>query len=279
MKDIDPYYKNVPIAVFTANVVMGNKETAQKFGFNDFLIKPINVIKLNSILEKWIPNEKKIRSTQDDAKKDTDAENEINKLIIEGLDTEKGIAMTGGKKEQYITMLSFFYKDGLKKIEEIRASLEAENINLYAIYVHALKSATAIIGSEKLSQTAKALENAAKNEDIDFIYSNNCAFLADFESILYNINVFLEERAKKSNKKLIDMELLELELSNLKTGLENFDPELINSAAVTLQDFTHSGDIGDFVSNILKNKLLGEYEEAILQINMLLQKTNQQNLK
>jgi PAS domain S-box-containing protein len=58
MGDEDPYYKNVPIIALTADAVSGIKEMFLGNGFNDFLSKPIDTIKLNSVLEKWIPREK-----------------------------------------------------------------------------------------------------------------------------------------------------------------------------------------------------------------------------
>ncbi|MDR2575026.1 MAG: response regulator [Treponema sp.] len=56
--DEEPYYKNVPIIALTADAVSGIKEMFLQNGFNDFLSKPIDTIKLDSILEKWIPREK-----------------------------------------------------------------------------------------------------------------------------------------------------------------------------------------------------------------------------
>ncbi len=58
MGDEDPYYKNVPIIALTADAVSGIKEMFLENGLNDFISKPIDTIKLNSVLEKWIPREK-----------------------------------------------------------------------------------------------------------------------------------------------------------------------------------------------------------------------------
>ena len=54
----DPYYANVPIVALTANAVSGTKEMFLANGFSDFLSKPVDTIRLDSILEKWIPKEK-----------------------------------------------------------------------------------------------------------------------------------------------------------------------------------------------------------------------------
>jgi CheY-like chemotaxis protein len=52
------HYAELPIIALTANAVSGTKEMFLSNGFNDFLSKPIDTIKLNAILGKWIPKEK-----------------------------------------------------------------------------------------------------------------------------------------------------------------------------------------------------------------------------
>jgi CheY-like chemotaxis protein len=54
----DSYYKNVPIVALTANAVSGTKEMFLENGFDDFLSKPIDTVKLNEIIEKWVPRNK-----------------------------------------------------------------------------------------------------------------------------------------------------------------------------------------------------------------------------
>jgi len=50
----------IPIVALTANTIVGMKEMFLQNGFSDFLAKPIEVAKLNSILAKWIPKEKQV---------------------------------------------------------------------------------------------------------------------------------------------------------------------------------------------------------------------------
>ncbi|MDR2922577.1 MAG: response regulator [Treponema sp.] len=66
MGDDDPYYKNVPIIALTADAVSGIKEMFLENGFNDFLSKPIDTVKLNTVLGNWIPKEKQHGSLVND---------------------------------------------------------------------------------------------------------------------------------------------------------------------------------------------------------------------
>lgn len=58
----EEYFKDVPVIALTANAVVGMEEIFLENGFNGFLSKPISTVKLNTILEKYIPDEKKKRT-------------------------------------------------------------------------------------------------------------------------------------------------------------------------------------------------------------------------
>jgi CheY-like chemotaxis protein len=58
MGDKDPYFKEVPIIALTANAIFGTKEMFIENGLNDFLSKPIDTVKLDALLKKWIPKDK-----------------------------------------------------------------------------------------------------------------------------------------------------------------------------------------------------------------------------
>jgi HPt (histidine-containing phosphotransfer) domain-containing protein len=107
---------------------------------------------------------------------------------IEGLDVSKGMALTGGTYDKYMKMLEVFHEDGLEKIGEIKNCLEAEDLRLFTIYIHAIKNACSVSGAEDLSRAASALELAGIRNDSDFIRENVSAFLSDFETLLGEIN-------------------------------------------------------------------------------------------
>jgi signal transduction histidine kinase/CheY-like chemotaxis protein len=59
-KENAPESKEIPIIALTANAIFGMKEMFLGRGFNDYLAKPIETIKLHQILKSWIPVEKQI---------------------------------------------------------------------------------------------------------------------------------------------------------------------------------------------------------------------------
>ena len=112
---------------------------------------------------------------------------------IDGMDTDKGIKMLGGKLETYVRILGLFTRDGYEKIGELRECIETENVRLYATYVHALKGAAANIGADGLSEMAKTLETAGKGGDLAFVRANNQKLMTMLEILLGNIEAAIAE--------------------------------------------------------------------------------------
>jgi CheY-like chemotaxis protein len=266
----NPCY-NMPIIALTANAVTGAKEMFLRNGFDDFLSKPIDIIKLNAILEKWIPKEKQKKSLyQEKPVSVFTADNIGESLKIEGLDTQKGVAMSGGTIENYKRTLAIFSRDAFVKIEEIKKCLEANNLHLYTTYVHALKSAAANIGAFGVSETAKNLEIAGKQENLAFIKTHNAKLFIELESLMNNINDKLHKDKQETIGKVTDVEQLKTELVKLAEAVETVNPRAIKAAVKKIEPFINASDVGNVAENILQHILIGEYDEALSTINEFL---------
>ncbi|MDR0649183.1 MAG: transporter substrate-binding domain-containing protein, partial [Synergistaceae bacterium] len=138
------YFKTVPIIALTANAISGMREMFLANGFNDYLAKPIEIPKLNEIMERWIPKEKRVKRER--RSRDLADVSEIG-IEIEGLDVSKGLAMTGGTLEGYVKVLETYCRDAAKRLEILSGGLGEENLELFTTQVHALKSASASIGA------------------------------------------------------------------------------------------------------------------------------------
>ena len=58
IREMGGAFAALPIIALTANAIIGAKEMFLQNGFNDFLSKPIDIPKLNSVLAKWLPKDK-----------------------------------------------------------------------------------------------------------------------------------------------------------------------------------------------------------------------------
>lgn len=95
----------------------------------------------------------------------------------------------GGDKELYSDMVRTFRTES--KCDEIQKFYDLDDLKNYRILVHAVKSTALSIGAVSLSEQAKALENASKNGDREYIDENHGRFMEDYREITEKIGVAL----------------------------------------------------------------------------------------
>jgi signal transduction histidine kinase/CheY-like chemotaxis protein/HPt (histidine-containing phosphotransfer) domain-containing protein len=277
-------YKKLPIIALTANAVSGVREMFLQNNMNDFLPKPIDMSRLTALLQKWIPLEKQKISggtkslslegegKDDDEEKKLEDKKEKNMPEIAGVDALKGIVMTGGTLDGYLSALGIFLEDGREKLQQIRACFEEGNIALYTTFVHAVKSASASVGASEISDYAKRLEAAGKAEDTAYIEQNTGVFLDNFALVLENIGRTLP---KCLNSVAVSQETLRKELEELKSALDAMDMGKAERSLNILQKSSacESEAFRAEVEKIAQYILLSDYDEASGAITSFLKKS------
>jgi signal transduction histidine kinase/CheY-like chemotaxis protein/HPt (histidine-containing phosphotransfer) domain-containing protein len=176
------------IIALTANAVVGMKEMFIKNGFNDFISKPVDVSKLDEIIDRWIPKEKKAMS-EENKEQDKLPKNDTDSLlpVIPNVDTAKGVAMLRGNLDLYKKVLSMFCVDTDERLPQLQKMPDADTLRSFIIHVHSLKSASAAIGAKEVSAQAAGLEAAGKAEDMAFIRENLPGFTVQLTELVKNI--------------------------------------------------------------------------------------------
>jgi len=196
-------FRNIPIIALTANAVVGMREIFIKNGFNDSLAKPVDVSKLDEMLDRWIPKEKKSINnehlTMKNEEKNKPSDKDVSSLIthyslpdIPGIDTAKGIAMTGGTVAAYKQVLSLFCKDVEERLPLLQKSPEMDTLPLFITQIHSLKSASGSIGAQKVSSMAAGLEAVGKAGDTAFIRESLPDFTEQLKELVKNIRTALQ---------------------------------------------------------------------------------------
>ena len=92
----------------------------------------------------------------------------------------------------YQEILKIFCDYGAEKKREIQNLYEKHDWKGYAIEVHALKSTSLGIGAVRLSELAKRLELAAKEEKEEMIFAEHDAAMEEYRMVLEEIEKDLE---------------------------------------------------------------------------------------
>ena len=252
-----PGKENLVIIALTANAVVSAREMFIESGFNDFLSKPIETAKLNSILRKWIPLEK-----HEELVEAAESANGQIDLAIEGIDVKLGVSRIGGNFGDYLQLLDSFRHDMQGKISDMGKSLSEHDYKLYTTYVHAVKSATANVGAMGISDFAAKLENAATRGDYDFVQNNHGDFVAE----LNNLILAIERNVHPTPVQNADEDEVMTKLSSLKEAISSFDPVLIDEMASQLEVYKKDTGLGPKLTKVLEAVFIGDYDSALEEI-------------
>jgi signal transduction histidine kinase/CheY-like chemotaxis protein/HPt (histidine-containing phosphotransfer) domain-containing protein len=271
----DGYLRKLPIIALTANAVTGQRELFLQSGIDDFLAKPIDIQKLNDILEKWLPREKRIAipRTQEEAGPDESEADDSESIdipgvdAISGLDAEAGLRNIGGSPEVYFDILADFCRDAESRAVKITEALENGDTKLYITLVHALKGAARSIGATETGEAAAWLEKSAETEAPALIREKTAELLENLRSLADNIKNAEKERENADGRERKDLSALNLEA--LKAALAGMDIEAVNKILLEYSGLSLDTETKAKIADVEQHILMFEYDKAIEKINEL----------
>jgi signal transduction histidine kinase/CheY-like chemotaxis protein/HPt (histidine-containing phosphotransfer) domain-containing protein len=177
---------NTPVVMLTANAVAEARNGYMDEGFSDYMAKPIREEVLLATLKKFLSKELvKIIGEEklDEPLKVTEPKSQL--ALSDFLDTATGLAYCMNDKKFYKEMLDEYVKS--EKTAELKEYFENGDLEYYRITVHAVKSTSLTIGASKVSEDAKALELACKENNLNFVKQNHEAFMEEYKSLIRGI--------------------------------------------------------------------------------------------
>jgi CheY-like chemotaxis protein len=170
----------LPIVALTANALAGQAEIFLGKGFDGFISKPIDIRQLNVILNRLIRDKQPPEA-------------------LEAARQQKQKSNPPGDKFDDPKLAAIFVRDAEKAVYGLEAICQNtrrddDDVSLFTTYVHGMKSALASIGETALSLTARKLEQAGRQQDIESVASEVPAFLGALRKVIAKMKPKDEEK-------------------------------------------------------------------------------------
>ncbi len=259
--------ENTPVIMLTANAVVGAREQYLEAGFDDYLAKPIAPDKLDKMILKFLPKEL-VKEGEPVAV--TSSVVEAPELPqLDEFDFQYAMNLLRSEELLRKTLVDFY--NLLNRLPEKLVALydaiaEEDNLALYRIEVHGLKSTAATVGALLLSKIARLLEVAAINGDVTRIAAVHPILLDEMERHRVRIETILSKEDKEEVSSMDEM-LPYLEM--LLLNLENDDYDAADYVCDTLKKYTYTEKIQPLMEELYNQVMNLEAEDAIITINKI----------
>jgi signal transduction histidine kinase/DNA-binding response OmpR family regulator len=249
------YAKTIPIIALTANALAGNEEMFLSNGFDDFISKPIDLQRLNTLLNLWIRDRhREEAAAAGPALTENPAEANVSGLsrietkesaAMEELNFDAGLERYE-EEDIYLGILRSYTVHTPELLEKLR-SLSPETLKDYAVTVHGIKGSSYGICADGIGKKAEELEHAAKAGNYEKVAADNDAFIGRVEKFLKELAALLgkngENGPEKPQAPTPDTALLE----KILEASIHFKPRVMEESLVELEKYSYESG-GELVS-------------------------------
>lgn len=235
-----------PVIILTANVVAGAREEFISEGFNDYLSKPVDALKLEHMIAAYLPSDKvmgppEVEELADEAA-ETGESSESSDFIndfaaVKGIDIDEALknCMNADILKNTAHDFYVYFETGSGKIRDMWKS---GNIKDYTVAVHALKSSSRLIGAVDLSRMAAGLEDFGDREDIDAINEGTPALLEKYTYYYDSLAAIFQETGEADDdREMIDPAALSEAYGAIKEAVDAFDFNTADELVGMLKDY------------------------------------------
>lgn len=263
----------MPIIALTANAVSGVRNMFITEGFNDYISKPVNISRLESVLRRFLPQEvitvgetapaETAHEKSED--KPSGKENRKNDILTE-IDMERGLSNCSGNRDRYTELLDTFYKCADVQRNQIRKLYSSGNFRTLKVEAHALKSISASVGAVNLSLLAGVLEEALKtmnNADISRCYAQT---MASFDLLVQQLGMYYnskqEEHPSVVTQGKLGSEAIKQKMGLILEALDNYDDDSAKTYIDNLAGYELEPAIAGQLVAMRNHTELFDYESA-----------------
>lgn len=248
-------FKKLPVIALSANTVDTSREELLTSGFDDIIVKPIELDYAENMLRTYIAEEK-IREKDNEPSQSDGAVNYLEDAELLGrfVAVDEAVRVMGGSFNTFNTFVKNYrdeYRDEVKHLKEY----VDDDVRRYKNIIHDIKSSSANIGAYGIERKAANLESAinignqqyARDNTRDFIGIMN-DFFKQIDKYLAKINHVDDVETVKESRDAINKG----KLKELRAFLRAGDIEPVRSLIADIDRYTY-GDVDTEFFTALKD--------------------------
>ena len=243
---------NTPVIALTANAVTGAREFYLKEGFQDYLTKPIDADKFESMLIEYLPDNVVYLTQEQNVSGEGQEENETEISVMEsklsgvGFNVRNGLKYMGNDLTLYGKVLQDFHLILKEKEDSLKDFLKKRDMPGYAIIVHSLKGNARNVGADDLADEAFELEKMSKAGQLEDVEVRSPILFNLMKNMRKDLKVYLDSENKADKESADSKEETKLKISDddwkqalreLAGRLDDFDGESVNEKLKELKRF------------------------------------------
>ncbi len=230
-----------PIVCLTANAISGMREMYINAGFTDYITKPIDPDRLESMLLQYIPKGKLAPPSDDEENDDYYIPDFIFKL--EELDVNSGLIHCGSR-ESYMVTLKMYLDSAAKNAEEIEKFWAVKDLKNTTVKVHALKSTSRVIGALRLGDFAARLEKAGDSGDTETLDKELGELLVQYRKLIADLEPLndLNDGSEADDRPVITQKDMEEAYTALSEFCESMDFDSVVNIVESLNGYRFPED-------------------------------------
>jgi CheY-like chemotaxis protein len=263
------YARTVPIIALTANAIAGTEDIFLRSGFQAFLTKPIDILRLDSVIHQWVRDKKreKDRGGGEVDRREEAGPGRKEPLLapdreIHGLDLKGALNLFEGDEESLLAVMEAYvahtpsYLDSIRDFNPGGGGLED-----YVMRVHGIKSSSRSVGAMEIGRKAEDLEHAGRRGDLEFIRAHGAEFIEEADRLVAELRAFLETKGVKAERPMKDRPEPEL-LERILEACRDYDMEKLEGAIGVLEQYNYRED-PELVSRLREQSGRSEFEEIM----------------